>query len=245
MAKWKVPFIKVPDDMDPRDEYKNSSWVGLDGQRAYVNSTLPQIGTEHSINKGGVEAPPAAAVWFQWWPMDEMLVPDTALSVKPEDHVYCWLTAVSYTRVRCIIKVVSNPGKGKPIHRLMRFYADAPLIKFSPPEIPEYAPKISGATAEWITEAPTSKAKQKILPLPDFGTVTFQDFYAYSAYRPGGETRVEPLVGLALTQAYVIENDRRVTVSRVEQPKETPDGLILATEYTGRRQAPPPSLGAS
>ena len=33
------------------DEYKSSCWVGLDGQRAYADSTLPQIGTEQSINK--------------------------------------------------------------------------------------------------------------------------------------------------------------------------------------------------
>jgi hypothetical protein len=224
MATWVVPSPRVPQSalaLDPGagvQEFGSSCWVGLDGQRAYPDSTLPQMGTEQSVNKPGLPRGEAVRVWFQWWPMRELTV--EPLPVRPGDRVYCWLTAVSYTRVRCVIKVVSG-SEG----RLMRFFADAPNVKYSPPLIPVYAPKISGATAEWVTEAQTDPQTQDIIPLANTGTVTFQDCYAMSAFDPSGERRAEKLIAPKLLRVYKIADNpsRRVTITTAHRP--APDAV--------------------
>lgn len=230
MAKWKVPEPKVPNGGSMTDQYKSSCWVGLDGQRAYADSTLPQIGTEQSINKVSPTSGKAAAVWVQWWPLQDQIIP--TLPVTFGDTVYCWLTAMSYTRVRCIIRVNSA---GSSV--LKRFCVDAPTYQYDlPPEIPHPA-KISGATAQWITEAPTNITTGLIFPLPNYTIVEFEHCYALSADGPLAPYQVEPLIGPTLTRMYKVVGapGKRVTISVAERPLVSP-GMELnrvTTRFVG------------
>ena len=105
---------------------------------------------------------------------------------------------------------------------LKRFCVDAPTYQYDlPPEIPHPA-RISGATAEWITEAPTSKATGMILPLPNYTVVEFKHCYALSADEPLASYEVEPLIGPTLTRMYKVVGapGRRVTISIAERPAD-------------------------
>src|SRR3954453_23023922 len=126
-ATFVVPQVIVPTGADATKEYKSSCWVGLDGQRAYADSTLPQLGTEQVINKGGLPTGPQYSVWIQWWPLPVITIP--SLTVSFGQRVYCWVPALSFTRVRCMIKIAAGPG---PLHR---FYLNSPTINYDRPPL--------------------------------------------------------------------------------------------------------------
>jgi hypothetical protein len=52
-GSWQVPTPSPPVDgkgSPPADgDYRSSAWIGLDGQRRYLNSSLPQIGTSQFV----------------------------------------------------------------------------------------------------------------------------------------------------------------------------------------------------
>ena len=242
LATWKVPKVDFPEHGDRRAEYKSSCWVGLDGQRAYFNSTLPQIGTEQGINKVRPDSGPHASVWVQWWPLDELTI--RTLPVVFGDRVYCWLTATEPTRVRCIIKVVptaysEEPPGGVPRvpGRLQRFYLDSPKLPLAyqtqnaAQARVVFPTRISGATAQWITEAPTSRRTKQIFPLPKYTPVTFEQCHALSATGPGRDTRLESLIAPTLSRIYKIQDNRRVTVSVGTRPSDKPELNEVVTQF--------------
>jgi len=224
-ATWIVPKVKVPDGADASLEYKSSCWVGLDGQRSYADSTLPQLGSEQVINKGGVVGPAKASLWIQWWPQPVFTIP--TLTVDFEDRVYCWLTAMSYTCVRCIFKVGSILGPAQVC------YMTAPVIDYEPPPIVGYHPKISGATAQWITEACTNELTDQVFPLPNYTQVTFEQCYAISRPDPFGPGRLEGLTAPTRTNMYKVINTpgQRVTISTGKRPWTAPGLDVVTTEF--------------
>jgi hypothetical protein len=232
MASWEIPSVKASRPGGEHDSYACSCWVGFDGQRSYSNSTLPQIGTEQTLNKPGGLRAEEALVWFQWWPMGQMEI--TNLPVQPKDRIYCWLSAVSKTRIRCLIKVKPGPQNSDKTVRTVRFFVDAPDVRYTSPDIEKYAPTIWGATAEWVTEAPTNTATGELQNVPNFTVVEFQQCYAISRTMPlDRDQRVEDLTSPRLIQMYKIENFRRLNISKVERPT---DGLaldILRTAFVG------------
>ena len=238
-ATWTVPEVQVPPAGDEHIQYKSSCWVGLDGQRSYPDSTLPQIGTEHGINKPTLPEGDHYSVWIQWWPIPELTI--AGLPVTHGERVFCWLTAISYTRVRCIIKIANDIG------RTQRFYLDAPRINYTPPLLECIQARISGATAQWIAEAPTNSQTEQIFPLPDYGTVTFEQCHAISARDPRTVTedflaedplnppppaRLEDLIGPTLIHMYKVVRapGRRVTISKGERPVN----IIAGVEHIDR-----------
>jgi hypothetical protein len=231
MAKWRVPNIAVPASASATDEHKCSCWVGLDGQRFYPNATLPQIGTEQVINEGNVSAPAACNAWFQWWPMGVMLIPQNILPLAFGDLVYGWLTATSYRCVRAVIKVV-NPALTTGY--LMRIRAHVPPTAFTFPPNVAYDAKIAGATAEWVTEAPTGITTRQILPLPDYGRVCFESCFALSALEPQSPYRSEPLIGPSIMSIFSVQDSRRQTLSKGDRPNSAPGLNTVTTAYVPR-----------
>ena len=74
-------------------DYMCSNWIGLDGQRLYFDSSLPQIGTSSTLPAGG--GPTTAQAWTQWWARGNMYaVPvPLGLGVAPGNQVLSVLTA--------------------------------------------------------------------------------------------------------------------------------------------------------
>jgi hypothetical protein len=133
--------------------YFCSNWIGLDGQRRYLDSSLPQMGTVSILQPDGTTT---AESWAQWWARSSA---DTApvplgLAVAPGDNVACVLTAWSSTSVRGVmVNLSTSPPTAVPV------MMDAPMVTL--PDGSSVQPEIAGATAEWIVERP------KVLPQPN------------------------------------------------------------------------------
>jgi hypothetical protein len=151
---WIVPAVAAPaGGTDP--EYQSSTWIGLDGQGAYRDSTLPQIGTAQIFNTGTGTATYAA--WYQWWAKDvSPVIMPVALTVNAGDEIYASVTVLNPTKVCFRIR---NFTTASPV---LIFYASAPTLCV-----------ISGATAEWIMERPTHLGGDSWYPYP---LPAYQDF---------------------------------------------------------------------
>ncbi|HEY5797578.1 MAG TPA: G1 family glutamic endopeptidase [Bosea sp. (in: a-proteobacteria)] len=137
MADWTVPTVSAPPG-GTGPEYRSSTWIGLDGQRAYLDSSLPQIGTSQRCTSGAAATAQYGA-WFQWWARGQVTEEEPlALPVDPGDVISAIITVFDETSVVCNLRNVTR---------------DITLEAFK-----AFAPgpcRISGATAEWIMERPS------------------------------------------------------------------------------------------
>lgn len=173
-GRWTVPAVAAPDGEPPEAEYQSSTWIGLDGQRRYLESTLPQIGTNQSVN-------PAAGkpywAWFQWWVRDDAssFVPvELPLAVAPGHRMRASMRVVTETEVHF---TMVNRTTGW----IIWFTMQAPIDADSKVQI-----GVSGATAEWITERPSDIVSGEPYNLPNYGTVPFTSCFAMAAELPPG-----------------------------------------------------------
>jgi hypothetical protein len=156
-------------------EYRCSTWIGLDGQRRYFDSTLPQIGTGQFLNPPlGV---PAYSAWWQWWMRDNpatyMPAPIISVPVAPGQRMMASLKVLNEIRVRFEIKNVDTGAYSV-------FEVDSP-----PDPTTGLHPHVSGATAEWITERPSDGFGDPY-ELPNYNLVDFDGCIAVSAVLPPG-----------------------------------------------------------
>jgi hypothetical protein len=175
-GEWIVPKPSVPATpgiLTP-GSYRCVSFIGLDGQRRYRNSSLPQIGTASHVDvdaKGN--ATESTYAWWQWWVRDHSQRETRILSVPiaPGHTVLCGLVVINPTVVRFYLK---NQTTG---------YFFGPIDYGAPkPEGSATQLKVTGATAEWITERPTAfDAKHTLYELPNYGEVKFSNCYAVSS----------------------------------------------------------------
>jgi Peptidase A4 family len=208
LGSWYVPTVLPPPGAPPQAAYGSSTWIGFDGQRSYLDSTLPQIGTAQFLNLVGLPGSTTES-WIQWWP----LLPVTlGMLVVPGDLMMAWLIVLNSTDVFFAIMNHS---------RLLysSFIWSAPMVSM-PPQVPSpVQANVSGATAEWVMERPAIIPTPDLFDLPDYGTVVFSNCYAVSALAPGGTGRVDTLVGAKLIRMYKVEGnpDRAVTISVAER----------------------------
>jgi hypothetical protein len=169
-GKWTVPTVTAPAG-GTESEYHSSTWIGLDGQRAYRDSTLPQIGTSQILNTttGAV----TYKAWYQWWARGQNAPPqDISMAVNPGNEISATITVLSPTRVRFNIKNVTLSEVPGAIE------VDAPQGHV-----------ISGATAEWIMERPSELGYDgwNPYPLPVYTDFSFTGCVAGSV-EPGSMT---------------------------------------------------------
>ena len=154
-ATWKIPPVAAPASMPGTAEYRSSIWIGLDGQRRYFDSSLPQLGTAQFVNAPAT-APPFHT-WCQWWLRDnpQTYVPAIlSVGVAPGQRVMASLRVLNETQVHGIIK---NRTTGE----ILPFTMDAPTDTSSGMQV-----KISGATAEWIVERPADEQRASSTSCP-------------------------------------------------------------------------------
>ncbi len=211
-GRWTVPTVSVPDGMPPGDEYSSSIWIGLDGQRRYFDSSLPQIGTTQSINDPN--KPPYWS-WCQWWLRDN---PDTyqpallAVPVAPGNVMMASIHVLSATRAHFLLK-------NQTTNDFVTFDLDAPVDAMT-----GRRPLISGATAEWITERPTNVDTGEMYVLPDYGEVQFTNCLTVRAepprLGPPGSGIEQTLDGARLIRMYEVRRQpsRTATISKAEVP---------------------------
>jgi hypothetical protein len=174
-ANWTVPAVQAP-SVGGASDYFSSTWIGLDGQRSYRDSTLPQIGTMQQFTVG---TGATYIAWYQWWAKDTtpILYPLPNLPVNAGDEVSASLTVLNSTKVRFDMKNVTQTST-LPVS----FEVDAPSGYL-----------ISGATAEWIMERPTPLVggdPWTPYPLPKYQAFSFTGCRAKTTAPTGAASKV-------------------------------------------------------
>ena len=216
-GSWQVPAVSAPLRMV---SIAGSTWIGLDGQRRYLDATLPQVGTAQRVSRiAGVAQPPVISFWAQWYPgiPDEQTIP--GLQFATHDLAGAWVRVVIPT---------TGPFAGIVVVRLYIANLSAPpgtpYAAWEWPVPPFGFPgrKVAGGTAEWVMERPTMLGSDVLYELPDYDEVVFDPCYALSANAPGPPTvlgSVEEITGPTLTRMFRVAESphRAVTISKVER----------------------------
>jgi hypothetical protein len=185
-GRWVVPRPSLPlpiDQVPPGPGgvcYACTTWVGLDGQRQYVDSSLPQVGTRSvlQVMPDGSETCSAIA-WCQWWVAgDPNSQPqDISVPIEPDDVVSCLLRVTDETHV---IVSITNLSTNIGTNVCMT--------------LPEAGTRIAGATAEWIMERPMIVHQQpKLYPFPNYTSTELISCQAQAAIGPGSPESEETL----------------------------------------------------
>jgi hypothetical protein len=207
MANWTVPSVSIPPGGTEPD-YRSSTWIGLDGQKFYLDSSLPQIGTSQRCRAGAAGGTDYGA-WFQWWARDQGTQEESLLlPISPGDEISAIIRASGETAVICNMK---NVTKGIMLEAFTAF-APGPC-------------RISGATAEWIMERPSPPETDgwKAYDLPAYASFAFTDCIAESRGAASPELHDHGLETARLIRMYEITaNPRRVrtisTARRILDP---------------------------
>jgi len=176
---WTIPTPSLPgqDDLgDPgvTNKYHCSCWIGLDGARRYLNSSLPQIGTEQvlTVDAGGIQSVKCCA-WFQWWARTQVTshwfkLPN--IVVSPGMFVMAAIWVVDPHHVICLFRTFGDPDI---VYRVP--IQEVPEVWLRKVGGPKGVPSISGASAEWVVERPmTFDLQPKLELFPNYSPVTFQ-----------------------------------------------------------------------
>jgi hypothetical protein len=147
----------------PDIPYVCANWIGLDGQRLYLDSSLPQMGTVSIRQPDGTTT---AQSWMQWWARgvaNSAPVP-IGLAVNPGNQVFCVLTAWD---PQTVIGVMVNLSTGTGTVAK----GTSPTVTL--PDGSMVQPDIAGSTAEWIMERPRVVDQTTIYNFPDYGETEF------------------------------------------------------------------------
>ena len=165
-GSWTIPLPKRPTG-GADDDYRCSTWIGLDGVRLHSRS-LPQLGTTQSVLVAGGTETKTIEAWYQWWIRGQQFPPvpfPSPFSVQAGDVVMCSLTMLTPTRVRFAIKNLTQPGG--PFSR----------VDLDVPPVPGVLPSelaVRGGNAEWIAERPMKLGSDDLYPLADYTSVRFE-----------------------------------------------------------------------
>jgi Peptidase A4 family len=204
-GEWAVPnpTIPPPYDRGPQNRknvYKSATWIGLDGDRRYLNSSLPQVGTIQylTVDPTGVETP-EYFVFFQWW---------------ARDQIRLTLDIIRGIQINAGTSVIGLVWAIDPTHVLVVFRTFAPLNQITvflrqSPDTTTIRPIISGATAEWIMERPTAlELGSTTLELfPSYDKVYFKNCVAGMARTAGQSTSEEVLKAPRLKRMFEVASD--------------------------------------
>lgn len=167
---WKIPdklqFPSPPQQGTAGVPYICANWIGLDGQRLYLDSSLPQVGTASTLEANGTTT---AQAWTQWWARDSPCnVPlPIGLAVAPGDEVLCVMTA---RNPRTVVFVMVNLSATLPTATVVK--GTSPPVTL--PDKSTMHPDIAGATAEWIMERPRVVGQATPDNFPDYGETKFE-----------------------------------------------------------------------
>lgn len=183
---WQVPAVQ--EGRPTGADYGMSTWIGLDGQRRYFHASLPQMGTGHFISLAGSSAqPPVYKAWVQWWDRFSLPPPppkDLTVAVQPGDVVSCILTvSAAGDEAGCFFENVST-------NEAVTLAIQAPA-----------GMRVSGATAQWITERPAIHPTADPYAFARYNTLLFSDCLAV-ATAPGRPDEERQLSGARLLKMY-------------------------------------------
>lgn len=215
---WQVPAPSLPPGAGANADCWSSTWIGLDGQRRYLHASLPQIGTEQRVTATAGGAQTAIKVWWQWWVRGQHRPP-----------LYLPLPVGVGDLIRSQLNVLAPTSPGAPMQ--VKFFiknetTGAALTPFdypAPQATMETGPspiqlRVSGATAEWVTERPTKFQSDVLHQLPKYGSVLFSECYAAAAIDPSTPPVVQLLPGARLIDMFEIrtapQRNAKISIAR-------------------------------
>lgn len=206
-GSWKLPELTAPPPDPMGRPAALSMWVGLDGQRRYFESSLPQIGTTASIDSS---EPPLQA-WTQWWSRESettLPVPIPNFPLNPNDRVIAAVTVLDPVSVLfLIVNLTVDPAVGVAILGI------SPKITRKNGLVER--PRITGATAEWVLERPRIPFSPNLVRFPRYTPTKF-DFCGATAGRTVDLAGVLDGHGRDLLDARLIR-----MYERLHQPERT------------------------
>ena len=220
-GRWRVPAVTLPssagDTAEGERVCSSSTWIGLDGTRKYVHSSLPQIGTIQNVIVRNDQMEPEYFAFYEWWRAGVIGKPISIdqVKVRPGDLIECTLTVDTFTHVTF---EMTNKTTGSTSGEISAS-APAPLL-------------ISGATAEWITERPSDPKTDKPYELANYGRVVFENCIATVAPEPGSGSTTDRTMGddgVTLRDMVQIRQNRavRISIAELQGPQS------VATFYAG------------
>jgi hypothetical protein len=168
-GNWVQPSVSCPKSQVQQAAF----WVGIGGF-VQGDPDIEQIGTDSDCVKGHHTGTPSYYAWYQMFPQGLVVLPVSSNPVSPGDTLQASVT-------------VSTPN-----HYTLTI-VDSGRWSFSTVQSQSSQP--ADASAEWITEAPSTcnGSKCKLLPLPDFGSISYS----------GGGANGEAISGPGLTDSSV------------------------------------------
>jgi len=197
---WTVPEPAVPTVLPNaatgNDEFRSSTWIGLDGHRVYPHSSLPQIGTSQFIRRANGADTIQTGAWWQWWKKGD---PNSApveivnFPVSVGDKILASLKVQASGDVHFHLK---NQTSG--LFTTFVVIAPGTIVPL-------------GSTAEWIMERPTELHSTHVYPLPRCSDVIFNHCMAKSSVSIGAATTMQKLDNPRLIRMYeIFESPHRI-----------------------------------
>ncbi len=228
---WQVPDPFLPAGAGTGADFWSSTWIGLDGQRRYLHASLPQIGTEQRVTATPSGSRTAIKVWWQWWLRDQLRPPvDLPLTVQPGDLI------------RSQLNVLPAQSPGGPMYVKFFIKNESTGVAVAPVDYPApMAPmttgptpvqlRVSGATAEWVTERPTRFDSDALHELANYHTVLFSECHAAAAVDPSTLPVTQSLAGARLITMF----ERRASPARTARisTAERHGRQAISTHYLG------------
>lgn len=200
VGSWVEPPFEKAGSYGTTDEFRSSIWIGFNGHAAYLDASLPQIGTMQRIAYENNNWVPSRWVWFEWWANTKGK--EAEEYVKP---VYLDLNLAEGDTVWCRVDLIASGSVDFPYAARMcicvKRAASAskvlimPFIVYPPKSGNRWSQAV-GSTANWIAELPTNIESGAPFLLPRFGPaagtenrVSFNHCAAAIAPDPG-----EPLI---------------------------------------------------
>jgi hypothetical protein len=216
---WAVPI--VTGNQEDRSTAYSSAWIGLDG---YDNGTVEQIGTEQDWT--GREQQNYA--WFEMYPNGGYEI--EGFPVDPGDSISAQVQYVGKSMQKSVLKRGKSGGRNKPANGGGQSVEESVFkltivnttknVSFTVPASYTTITPAAQSSAEWVVEAPSSS---EVLPLADFGTVSFSGCNATSTGSSGESdaisfwpydplTMIDPSGGQA-TPSSLLDNGTAFSVS--------------------------------
>jgi hypothetical protein len=165
-GSWKVPTVTGA--TGPTSDTYSSAWVGLDG---YTDGTVEQVGSEQDWTGSAQEN----YVWFETYPSAAYEI--MGFPISPGDSISA---QVQYTG-QITVRGYRGRTMVESVFRLT-IVNTTKNVTFTVPTTYTTIPSAVRSSAEWVMEAPTG---YDVLPLADFGTISFSNCEAASVHSGG------------------------------------------------------------
>jgi Peptidase A4 family len=238
-GEWKVPEPSLPpmaDSPKPGATYSCATWIGLDGARRYLDSSLPQIGTRQTVTVQPDGSPcPEYTAWIQWWQRGPKAEPNLQYIRADCIRVQCGTSVMAMVwaiHPSCVVRVLRNFDPDNHIT----------IIVSEAPKVPDGLLRISGATAEWIVERPSPLRDDynpvtgyRFDPFARYDGVQFEHCVAGTARGAGPSTSELTLQGPRLLRMFEVPPESPPRTRFISMPKRI-SATSVHVDYGGFRE---------